>query len=392
MAGQPAQKTPINPSRYGVPQKSKTPAAAAPPPAFTTFVPGSAAEQPRNPAEEIAYQRMLASRPAAVVGGVAGTGAGIGVLGAQADANTQARLAGREETTRLGAEDYLADLNKPRKTAQEAAKSARDAIGPAPTIDMGLADRGVGKLDESIAANQSVLEQALAGPDLTGARAVLDQLLNGPSTAERLGQQTLKTQLALARSAAGGPGAVSDALMNAQAQAPELQAQATQQAVTEMDQRRAAAGDIATSIGNIQNTATSTAGQVAGQITNAELGKRQQDIGIAQANQGAAVTVLQEVARLTGTELELDQRNQELIGQMARDMAAQSFNWASLGVQAQQAYFAQMIQMYGIDKNFEAQIEAIAANKSIGPLDVFNGIVGVVGAAAGVGAAAIKGG
>jgi hypothetical protein len=284
-------------------------------------------------------------------------------------------------------------LPDPRKAGtpakvETAAGAAGAALGPAPTIDMGLADRGVGKLDESIAANQRVLEQAMAGPDLTQAREVLDQLLNGPNTAERLGQQTLKTQLALARSAAGGPGAVSDALNSAMQAAPELQATATQQAVAEMDQRRAAAGNLATSIGNIQNNATSNAGQVAGQITNAELGKRQQDIGIAQANQGAATTVLQEVSRLTGTQLELDQRNQELIGQMARDMAAQSFNWASLSVQQQDAYFSRLVQTYGIDKNFEAQLRAIAAQKSIGAIDVFNGIVGLIGGAATIGAAA----
>lgn len=246
-----------------------------------------------------------------------------------------------------------ATTNVPSKT-ETAADQAAAALGPAPEIDMGLADRNVGRLEDSLAANKEVL----------------DRLLNGPSTAERLGQQTLKTQLALARSAAGGPGAVADALMNAQAQAPELQAQATQQAVSEEQAR------------------LSTAGQVAGQITNAELGRRQQDIGVAQANLGAATTVLQEVSRLTGTQLELDMRQQELVGQMARDMAAQDFNWAQLSVQQQDAYFSRMVQVYGIDKNFEAQIRAIAAQKSIGPLDVFNGIVGVIGSGATIGAAA----
>lgn len=370
------------------------PAANKPQPvgAFTYDDPNyanSPAAQPLTPEQQAEHDRMLAARPVAMLGGAAGAGAGIGSASAAQNVVTSEMVADMQARARAQAEEQYSKLGAHPVTPQAAAGNASAALGPAPQVDMGLADRGVGRLDESINANKSVLDQALHGPDLTQARSVLDQLLNGPNTAERIGQQTLKTQLALARSAAGGPGAVADALMNAQAQAPELQAQAAQSATAETMQRTEAAGNLATSIGNIQNNATSTAGQVAGQITNAELGKRQQDIGVAQANQSAAVTVLQEVSRLTGTQLELDQRNQELIGQMARDMAAQSFNWASLGVQAQDAYFSRMVQVYGIDKNFEAQIKQIAAGKSIGPLDVFNGIVGVVGGAASVATAAI---
>lgn len=272
---------------------------------------------------------------------------------------------------------------------QTAASAAAAALGPAPTVDMGLADRNLGKLDESLAANKEVLDKALAGPDQSGSRAVLDELLNGESTAQRLGAQTLKAQLAMAKSAAGGPGAVADAFLNAQNTAPEIQAQATQQAVAERQQRLTAAGGVASGISATENEATSIAGNVGANITNAELGRRQQDVQIAQKNTDAATTVLGEVSRLTGTQLELDQRNKELIGQMARDMAAQDFNWAQLSAQQQDAYFNRLVQTYGIDKNFEAQIKAIAAQKSIGAIDVFNGVMGLVGGAATVGAAAL---
>lgn len=302
---------------------------------------------------------MLAARPVEMLGGAAGAGAGISSASAasnagQADAIRKSQELASQMAADLASRQAAREGQARAEAARVAAQGARDALGPAPTIDMGLADRNVGRLDESLAAN----------------REVLDRILNAPSVADRLGKQTLRTQLALARSAAGGPGAVADALTQAQAQAPEIQAVATQGAIQE---KQALLG---------------TAGQVAGQITDAELGRRQQDIGIAAANQNSATTVLQEVARLTGTQLELDQRSQELIGQMARDFAAIDYNWAQLSVQQQDAYFDRLVTQYGIDKNFAAQMKAIAAQKSVGPLDIFNGVVGLIGGAASIGAAA----
>src|SRR5688572_4138264 len=167
-----------------------------------------------------------------------------------------------------------------------AADQATDALGPAPRVDQGLADRRLGEYQEALGMS----------------REVIDRLLNGPSTANAIGARALESQLAVARSARGGPGAVQQAMSQAIAQTPQLQAQAAQQAAAEELQR------------------VSAAGNVAGNFAQAALGARGQDVDIAKKNTDAGVAIKGMISNLTGTQLELDQRNQELLGQMARDM------------------------------------------------------------------------
>lgn len=244
-------------------------------------------------------------------------------------------------------------ISNPSKVGT-AADQATDALGPAPTVDQGLADRRLGDYQEALGMS----------------REVIDRLLNGPSTADRIGSQTLRSQLALARSAAGGPGAVQEAMRNAQFSAPELEAQAAQQASAEELQRVTAAGNVASN------------------FAQASLGARGQDVQIAQANQNAGVAVKGMITQLTGTQLELDQRNSELLGQMARDMAAMDFDWAQLSVQQQQAALDRYLQQYGVDQNIAAQIKLANKSGKMSLKDWVNAGVGVLGAAAGIGAAA----
>jgi hypothetical protein len=240
---------------------------------------------------------------------------------------------------------------------ETAADNAQDALGPAPRVDQGLADRRLGEYQEALGMS----------------REVIDRLLNGPSTADRIGSQTLRSQLALARSAAGGPGAVAAAFRQAQQQAPELQAQATEQARAEDLQR------------------TTAAGNVASNFAQAALGARGQDVDIAKKNTDAGLAVKGMITQLAGTQLELDQRNQEMLGQMARDMAAMDFDWAQLSVQQQQAALDRYLQQYGIDQNVAAQIKLAHESGKMGLKDWVNAGVGVLGAAAGIGAAAAGG-
>jgi hypothetical protein len=238
------------------------------------------------------------------------------------------------------------------------ANQAADALGPAPQIDQGLADRQLANFDEALGMS----------------REVIDRLLNGESQSKRIGSQVLRGQLALARSAAGGPGAVAGALRNAAFAAPEIQATATQQAISEQTGRDIAAGNVASN------------------IAGSALGARGQDVAISAKNVEAATALMGEISRLSGVQLELDQRNQEFIGQMARDWAALDFNWAQLSQQQQIAEWDKWVEIYGIDKNFSAQMKAIAAQENIGPADMFNGIVGVIGAGAAVAATVATGG
>lgn len=334
-------------------------------------------------------------------------GGGGGALNAQTSRGTTA-LQGDLQRRQDAQQDQLAastnalngsPLDNPNATNQ-AANQAKGALGAAPTIDQGIADRQQGGLQTALNQSQQVVDKALAPVDQTAldkattdARSVLDRLLNGPNTAARLGSQTLRSQLAVARSAAGGPGAVQEALRNAQFAAPELEAQAAQQATAEEMQRNQAAGQIT---GQLQTTATNqqandtqriqAAGQAASGAVAGQLGTRAQDIDIAKSNQSAASAVMADVARLTGTQLELDQRNQELLGQMARDAAAMKFNWGQLDAQTQEAEWDRWVKTYGIDQAAAAQIAAAAKANNKTAWDY---IVPIIGSVATVGAAAL---
>lgn len=271
----------------------------------------------------------------------------------QLSPGTQANLAARTAKFTQGIDFGGGVVQDPSKV-EMAADQAADALGPAPRVDMGLADRRLGEYQEALGMS----------------REVIDKLLNGPSTANRLGSQMMQRQLAIARSARGGPGAVQQALSQAQQQAPELQATATQQAVSEDLQRATAAGNVASN------------------FAQAALGARGQDVNIAGKNVDAGLQVKDMISRLAGTQLELDQRNTELLGQMARDLAALDFQWASLTAEQANAALDRYMQIYGIDKNYQAQIKALQQSGKITGKDIFNGVIGLVGAGATIGAAA----
>jgi hypothetical protein len=329
------------------------------------------------------------------------------MLTAQTSQGTQAlqedlqrRQQGQEDQLLSSTESLKGSpLDNPNATNQ-AANQAKNALGAPPVIDQGLADRQQGGLQQALGQSQQVVDKALAPIDQTAleratndARSVLDRLLNGPNTAARLGSQTLRSQLAVARSAAGGPGAVQEALRNAQFAAPELEAQAAQQATAEEMQKTQAAGQVAgqlgtTALGAQQNETQriSAGAQAAAGAVQGQLGTRGQDIEIAKSNQTAASTVMADVARLTGTQLELDQRNQELLGQMARDAAAMKFNWGQLDAQTAEAEWDRWVKTYGIDQAAAAQIAAAAKANDKTAWDY---IVPIIGAVATVGAAAV---
>jgi len=335
---------------------------------------------------------------------IGGNGGALTAQTSQGTSELQADLQRRQQ----GQEDALASatnglngspLDNPTATNQ-AAQQAKGALGGPPQIDQGIADRQRGGLDRALDQSGQVVDKALAPIDQTAlesatadARSVLDRLLNGPNTAQRLGSQTLRSQLALARSAAGGPGAVQEALRNAQTAAPELEAQAAQQATAEEMQRNAAAGQITgqlqqNALGAQQNETQriSAGAQAAAGAVQGQLGTRSQDIDIAKSNQDAASKLIQNITQLTGTQLELDQRNQELLGQMARDAAAMKFNWGQLDAQTAEAEFDRWVKVYGIDQAAAAQIKAAAKANDKNAWDY---IVPIIGAVATVGAAAV---
>lgn len=272
----------------------------------------------------------------------------------------------------------------------------RGALGPAPQIDMGLADRGNTTVQDALGLSHQVVDAALAPVNQTSleqatadARSVLDRLLNGPNTADRIGSQTLRSQLAIARSAAGGPGAVQEALRNAQFAAPELEAQAAQQATAETLQRTQAAGNVAanlqsTALGQQQNETSriQAASGAASGFAQGALGSRAQDIDIAKSNQTASTALINNISELTGATLSIDQKSQELIGQMFRDAAALDFDWAKLSVEDQNRAFDRYVQIYGIDTASATQLKTAMLQAAAGKKGVMDYAVPIIGAGA----------
>jgi hypothetical protein len=285
-----------------------------------------------------------------VGGAMSGAGNGSALLGQTNDQTQLLRddLAAKQtEQDALGVEaiDGARNMNPlvNRNLTQTAGNQARSALGPAATVEQSLADRGLGGFQDA----------------QTSSRAVLDKLMNGPSTAARIGSQTLRNQLALARSASGGPGAVQEAMRQAQFAAPELQAQATQSAVQEDLQK------------------TQAAGQVAIQQGQNALGARGQDIDVAKSNQAAGMRLTDNIAQLTGQQLNINQQNQELLGRMFTDMSKQQFDWSKLSADAQQAELERWAKVYGIDQTVMAQLKVAAlANPEKGFLDYALPVIG----------------
>lgn len=315
-----------------------------------------------NPRETTAFEVnpgvSITSPGGATANWDANGGGGMGgnasaVLGQTNQATSALRdgLAVDQQRTRDGAGLAIDDAKNMnpllnRGLTQTAANQATTALGPAAAVDQGLADRGLADYQGAQASS----------------RAVLDKLMNGPSTTARIGSQVLRNQLALSRSAAGGAGAGQMALQNAQAQAPELMAQAAQSAVAE-------------DIGKTQ-----AAGQVAAGQAQAALGARGQDVDVAKSNQAASMRLSDNIAQLTGTQLNLNQANQELVGRMFTDMSKQDFDWSKLSADAQMAELDRWAKVYGIDQQVMAQLKVAAlANPEKGFLDYALPIIGGLG-------------
>lgn len=267
-----------------------------------------------------------------------------------------------------------------------------DALGSgpgAPVVDQSLDQAG--KLADNVLATQPtvspqnqvntanrdaltpVVDPNLAtSPETDRALAMsqdlVDRITNAPLQTSILGDQSLTNQLAVARSARGGAGAQQDALNNAQAMAPQLQQQAAQQSIQEQVQRAGAAGQAASIYAGV---ATNDANRAA---------------TIAQANQTAGLSVLNNLTTLTGQELQFDAAKMGAVGQLARDYFNNAQVFANMNNVAQIAQWQDLTQRYGIDHNFKAAIEKISADEGIGPLDAFKMALGAVSALPGLAA------
>lgn len=254
------------------------------------------------------------------------------------------------------------------QSQQQGNNLANNVLGTQPTTNP-----ATDPTKANMAALTPVIDPNLAtSPETDRALAqsqdLINRILNQPLQTKILGDQALASQLALARSGRGGPGAVQSALDQAQVQAPQLQQQATQQSIQEQIQRAGAAGQAASIYAGV---ATNDANRA---------------VNIATANQNAGVQVLNNLTTLTGQQLNFDANKMQAIGQLARDYFANSQAFAQMDVQTQIAQWDDLTKRYGIDVNAKTAIEAVAAQKKIGPLDALKVVLGIGSSAAGLAA------
>lgn len=221
-----------------------------------------------------------------------------------------------------------------------------------------------------------VVNPSLATTDATQqalalSQNLVDRIFGLPLQTSMLADREMQNQLAIARGARGGPGAVNVALSQAQQQAPALSEQAAQQTIQEQQARANAAG------------------QAVGLFSNNAQNDAQRAVAIATANQNAGLSVLNNLTTLTGQSLQYDATKMQTLGQLAGFYLQNSAQFAALDTQQQIAVWDNAVKTYGIDKDFDAKIKGYASAHAIGPLEAFSMILGV---AKGAGSAALTAG
>jgi hypothetical protein len=230
--------------------------------------------------------------------------------------------------------------------------ASRPTVDPNNQVTKANVDALAPVVDPNLARNAEIDRAFAMSEDL------VNRIMNAPSQTSQIADQVLSQQLALGRSSAGGIGAVQGGIKAALGAAPQLQAQATQASIQEQQARASAA----TGAANIY------AGVAAGTADR--------DVRIAEANQGAALQVMNNLTTLTGFDYQFDQAKMNAIGQLTRDYFNNAQQFAQMDAQMQIAQWNDMTARYGIDQSFKAAMEQVAAQENIGPLDAFKMVLG----------------
>lgn len=156
-------------------------------------------------------------------------------------------------------------------------------------------------------------------------QAILDRLDSVNISPREAGDRALASALAAASAAPGGGSA-----------------------------RRAQQFQVAQNAGRIRGDAEASAraqelerAQIAAQVGTQ---MSAQELGEYQSNLGAAQNIFNQSAQLRGLGQQLDQREQELFGAMARHAAEMGTRWAQLGLEERKALMQAELARYGLDK------------------------------------------
>jgi hypothetical protein len=207
-------------------------------------------------------------------------------------------------------------------------------------------------VDPSVARNAEVDRAFEMSSDL------VDRILNAPSQARAIGDQSLSQQLALGRSSPGGIGNVQAGVKAAMGAAPRLQADAQLAAANEEQMRN--------------QTAVSAAQIYAGVAQ----GTADREVRIAQGNQSSADTVLGVMTTQYGMDLNFTTEERGQIGQMARDFYANQAKFVGMDIESQSRAMDNIVKVYGIKSDFAAALKKIAADEGIGEMDALKLVLG----------------
>lgn len=216
-------------------------------------------------------------------------------------ANRLAQSAGAEQTAAINNARSLSQGGGAEQN-QAFALANRMATGPASAetqtamaLAQKLASGNTQEVDEALALTKRLATEPNAEADraLALTMELYNRIIEAPSQVRLAGEQNMAQQLALARSARGGAGAVQDALNNAQGQAPLLAAQIEQMAIAEEQQRNQALNQTVSTNAGITNNLVNARTQAAG--ANASLA------GSAQASRTQAAGINADIANNLNT-------------------------------------------------------------------------------------------
>lgn len=170
--------------------------------------------------------------------------------------------------------------------------------------------------------------------------------------AEMASDRALADQFTFANSARGGAGARASALYEAQSMAPELQARAMEQAVQTENTRLGQAAQVAGTIGQLSST---------------EFGQ-EADYDVADRNIGLGV--YNGLVNMGANGANIDQKQRENLGRIANDLNQTDVQWQQMSSNEKMAAWNEMVNLYNIDERTRVELERIAAENKVTPLDI----------------------
>jgi hypothetical protein len=210
-------------------------------------------------------------------------------------------------------------------------------------------------MDQTESSNQAEIQEARRNRQqgLALQANLLDRILSFDPEQYQAQQyeKSLANQLSMSRGARGGAGSQQAALMQMLDESPQVYAEAARNADAMEQARLGQAAGVAGTYGELASTAfTQEAGY---DIDRSKIG----------------VSLVDIIARDTGTRMDIDQQQRQNLGNLALGLGNLDFKWTELSYQDQWQQWDDMTKRYGIDVNARTQIEIAAKEQEMTPWD-----------------------